>query len=79
MNWTFEFGSGHLLNFGPNHGPVLKSSGSNLGSEPNIAITTDACVLSIGTIDPIIYSFILPVMTWKGCNDEAGKKLSKRT
>ena len=27
------------MNFGPNHGLVLKSSGSNLGSEPNIAIT----------------------------------------
>jgi hypothetical protein len=36
-----------MLNFGPNFGPVLKSSGSNLGSELNRDIATQKGLLSI--------------------------------
>ena len=38
----FRFGSGPMPDFGPDFGPVRKSSGPNRGSEPDCGITSSA-------------------------------------
>ena len=49
-------GSALLLNLEPNLGPVLKSSGSNFGSEPNCAIPTIGECFGSGSIATAVES-----------------------